>query len=316
MHIAIALIGGFVLLLGGGEVLVRNAARFSRTIGISPLMIGLTVVGFGTSMPELVTSIEAAIVGAPAIAVGNIVGSNIANSLLILGLGALAGPLAIETAALNRDCRVVMIASMLLLVAGFTTGLGRTAGSLFLLLLFGYVIFAYRQEKAGANQAPDIAAPPADRHSGTASVVQLLAIMAGIGGVILGAQFLVQGAIALAETAGLSHALIGLTIVAVGTSLPELVTTLVAAFRRQGQLALGNVLGSNIFNIFGIGGVTGIVAPGPVPSEMARVELPLLVAITVLIVAFAISGREISRREGGILVLAYAAYLIFAISRA
>jgi cation:H+ antiporter len=313
MNTVIALIGGFILLLGGGEVLVRGAARFSKTIGISPLMIGLTVVGFGTSMPELVTSIEAAIVGAPAIAVGNIVGSNIANSLLILGLAALAAPLAIETAALNRDCRVVMIASVLLLAAGFTTGLGRIAGSLFLLLLLGYVIFTYRQEKRAANHAVEI---PAQSHSAAAIAMPLLPILVGMGGVIFGAQLLVQGAIALAEIAGLSHALIGLTIVAVGTSLPELVTSIVAAIRKQGQLALGNVLGSNIFNIFGIGGVTGMVAPGPVPSEMTQVELPLLVAITLLIVGFAMSGREISRREGSVLVLVYLLYLAFAINRA
>ncbi|MFN4165526.1 MAG: calcium/sodium antiporter [Ferrovibrio sp.] len=313
MNTVIALIGGFILLLGGGEVLVRGAAHFSKTIGISPLMIGLTVVGFGTSMPELVTSIEAAIVGAPAIAVGNIVGSNIANSLLILGLAALAAPLAIETAALNRDCRVVMIASVLLLAAGFTTGLGRIAGSLFLLLLLGYVIFTYRQEKRAANHAVEI---PAQSHSAAAIAMPLLPILVGMGGVIFGAQLLVQGAIALAEIAGLSHALIGLTIVAVGTSLPELVTSIVAAIRKQGQLALGNVLGSNIFNIFGIGGVTGMVAPGPVPSEMTQVELPLLVAITLLIVGFAMSGREISRREGSVLVLVYLLYLAFAINRA
>lgn len=316
MHTAIALIAGFALLLGGGEVLVRGAERFSKIIGISPLMIGLTVVGFGTSMPELVTSIEAAIVGAPAIAVGNIVGSNLANSLLILGLAALAAPLAIESAALNRDCRIVMIASVLLLAAGFTTGLGRFAGALFLLLLLGYVIFAYRQEKGAADHAADIPAQPTERRSAAMIALPLLPIIAGMGCVIFGAQLLVQGAIALAEFAGLSHALIGLTIVAVGTSLPELITTLMAAFRRQGQLALGNVLGSNIFNIFGIGGVTGMVAPGPVPSEMARVELPLLVAVTSLIVAFAISGREISRREGSVLVLAYVAYLVYAINRA
>ncbi|MFN4278506.1 MAG: calcium/sodium antiporter [Ferrovibrio sp.] len=316
MSIGIALLGGFILLLGGGEVLVRGAARFSKTIGISPLMIGLTVVGFGTSMPELVTSIEAAIVGAPAIAVGNIIGSNLANSLLILGLAALAAPLAVETAALNRDCRVVMIASALLLAAGFTTGLGRIAGSLFLLLLLGYVIFAYRQEKQAANHAADIPMQPTERYSAAAVAMPLLPILLGMGGVIFGAQLLVQGAIALAELAGLSHALIGLTIVAVGTSLPELVTSIVAAIRKQGQLALGNVLGSNIFNIFGIGGVTGMVAPGPVPSEMAEVELPLLVVVTLLIVMFAISGREISRREGSVLVLAYLLYLAYAINRA
>lgn len=316
MSIVIALLGGFILLLGGGEVLVRGAARFSSTIGLSPLLIGLTVVGFGTSMPELVTSIEAAIVGAPAIAVGNIIGSNLANSLLILGLAALAAPLAIETVALNRDCRVVMVASVLLLAAGFTTGLGRIAGALFLLLLLGYVIFAYRQEKRAGNHAVDMPAQLTEKHSAVAIVMPLLPILAGMGGVIFGAQLLVQGAIALAEIAGLSHALIGLTIVAVGTSLPELITTLVAAFRRQGQIALGNILGSNIFNIFGIGGVTGMVAPGPVPAEMAQVELPLLVVVTLLIVGFAMSGREISRREGSVLVLAYVSYLVFVINRA
>lgn len=313
MYTAIALIAGFALLLGGGEMLVRGAARFSENIGISPLMIGLTVVGFGTSMPELVTSIEAASIGAPGIAVGNIVGSNIANSLLILGLAALAAPLSIETAALHRDCRAVMVASVLLLAAGFTVGLSQITGLVFLLLLLGYVIFAYHQEKHSAAHSQTRAA--AKRTLGM-MVAPLLPMVAGLAAVIFGAQFLVQGAIGLAEAAGLSQSLIGLTIVAVGTSLPELVTSVMAAFRKQGQLALGNVLGSNIFNIFGIGGVTAMVAPGPVPPEMTSVELPLLVASTGLIIAFAVSGREISRREGAMLVLAYLGYLAYAISRA
>lgn len=313
MYTAIALIAGFALLLGGGEMLVRGAARFSENIGISPLMIGLTVVGFGTSMPELVTSIEAASIGAPGIAVGNIVGSNIANGLLILGLAALAAPLSIETVALHRDCRTVMVASALLLAAGFTIGLSQITGMIFLLLLLGYVVFAYRQEKHSAAHSQ---ARVAAKRTLVMMVAPLLPMVAGLVAVIFGAQFLVQGGIALAEAAGLSQSLIGLTIVAVGTSLPELITSLMAAFRKQGQLALGNVLGSNIFNIFGIGGVTAMVAPGPVPPEMTSVELPLLVASTGLIIAFAVSGREISRREGAMLVLAYLAYLAYAINRA
>jgi cation:H+ antiporter len=316
MHTAIALFGGIALLLGGGEMLVRGAARFSRNIRISPLMIGLTVVGFGTSMPELVTSIEAASIGAAGIAVGNIVGSNIANGLLILGLSALASPLSIETAALNRDCRAVMVASVLLLAAGLTIGLGRIAGIIFLLMLVGYLVLAYRQEKRSSVPGGVSPAIHGVRLTPAAMAAPLLPMFAGLAGVIFGAQILVQGAVALADSAGLSHSLIGLTIVAVGTSLPELITSIVAAVRRQGQIALGNVLGSNIFNIFGIGGVTAMVAPGPVPPEMTSVELPLLVVSTGLIIVFSVSGREISRREGALLVLAYLTYLAYAINRA
>ena len=312
---------GLVLLVIGGDLLVRGAVRIAERLRLSPMLIGLTIVGMGTSTPELAASVQASLAGSPGIAVGNIVGSNIANSLLILGAAALIAPFAVKASALWRDGGVGLIAAVALLAAGATVGLTREAGLVFLAAIAGYIYYAYRQERVGATHSaaydrsaamegvdPDFGAhAPAKRRLWIA----LILFAAGLGLIVTGGGVLVSGAIGVAETLGVSDAVIGLTIVAIGTSLPELVTSAMAAWRRQGEMALGNVLGSNIYNILFIGGLTGVIAPTTVPPVIAGFDLPVLVGVTLLVMLFAYTGGRLSRREGAILVVAYAAYAAF-----
>jgi cation:H+ antiporter len=299
-------------------------------LGVSPLLIGLTLVGFGTSTPELVASVQAALIGSPGIAVGNIVGSNIANIFLIMGVSALICPLAVKSGALKRDGGVVLASALLLAAAAWTVGLTRPAGAVFTLLLVGYLVYAYRTErvadhghtaafvKAEAAEGADPALRPrrAEGSGWLAWAVPVLIAVAGLAVIILGGRLLVNGAVTLARVLGLSEEIIGLTIVAVGTSAPELVTSIVAALRRQSEVALGNVLGSNIYNALGIGGLTALIAPTPVPAQIARFDVPVMIGASALLLAFAWSGRRVSRREGGVLLaayLAYVGYLLFAL---
>jgi cation:H+ antiporter len=292
----------------------------AERLGMSPLLIGLTLVGFGTSTPELVTSVQAALAGSPGIAVGNIVGSNLANILLILGLSALLFPITVTTAALRRDGALVVATAAMLTVLGLVWTLDRLAGALFLACLAAYLAYAWRQERAAAGghtAAFERAEALREVHPGIGAehairLGLLLPVAMALGGlalVVVGGSFLVEGAIALARDLGVSETVIGLTIVAVGTSLPELVTSVVAALRRHADVALGNVLGSNIYNVLGIGGVTGLISPTIVPPEIARFDAPLMLAASLLLFVFAWTGLRIGRREGACLLAAYAAYV-------
>ena len=315
------LIAGLVLLVVGGELLVRGAVAIAGKLGVSPLMIGLTIVGMGTSMPELAASVQAALAGSPGIALGNIVGSNIANSMLILGVAALLAPIAVARGTLWRDGGVGVLAAVALLALGLTTGLGRVAGLTLIVLMVGYLVLAYRQEKRAAahSAAFDKAAAlenidPAlgtqtQRQSGWA--VSTAFLLAGLACIVGGGTLLVNAAVTIAREFGMSETLVGLTIVAVGTSLPELVTSAVAALRKQSEVALGNVLGSNIYNVLFIGGVTGTIAPTTVPESILGFDLPLLIAISLAVMAMAWTGARLSRIEGLALVAGYALYIAF-----
>ena len=313
------LIAGLVLLVLGGELLVRGAVAIAGKLGVSPLMIGLTIVGMGTSMPELAASVQAALAGSPGIALGNIVGSNIANSMLILGVAALLAPIAVARGTLWRDGGVGVLAVVALLALGLTTGLGRMAGLTLIVLMVGYLVLAYRQEKRAAahSAAFDKAAalenidPALDtqtqRQPGWA--VSTAFLLAGLACIVGGGTLLVNAAVA--REFGMSETLVGLTIVAVGTSLPELVTSAVAALRKQSEVALGNVLGSNIYNVLFIGGVTGTIAPTTVPQSILGFDLPLLIAVSLGVMVLAWTGARISRIEGLALVAGYALYIAF-----
>ncbi|NCP20320.1 MAG: calcium/sodium antiporter [Erythrobacter sp.] len=316
------LLGGLVLLVIGGELLVRGAVAIAGKLGVSPLMIGLTIVGMGTSMPELAASLQAALAGSPGIALGNIVGSNIANTLLILGVAALLAPIAVARGTLWRDGGVGVLAACALLAIAWTTGLGRIAGIALVAMMICYLVLAYRQERRAAAQhsaAFDKAvalenidpALSAEAERGTGWAVSLAFLLAGLGCIVGGGTLLVDAAVDLAIEFGMSETLVGLTIVAIGTSLPELVTSAVAAIRKQSEVALGNVLGSNIYNVFFIGGVTGIISPTPVPDTIARLDLPVLVGVSLLAMVLAFTGARLSRVEGLCLVLVYAVYLAF-----
>jgi len=328
----LALAGGLVLLVVGGELLVRGSVRVAERLGVSPLLIGLTLVGFGTSMPELVTSVEASLAGAPGIAIGNIVGSNIANILLILGIAALITPLTVSGIALRRDGTFVILTALLFTAAGFTVGLNVTSGVLFIAGLVAYMVFAYRQErntetvgteghtaafdKGEAFEQLDPGIHSKSDASGLISWVAPIAMaIAGLAIIIFGGRILVDSAIDLARILGMSESVIGLTIVAVGTSLPELVTSVVAALRKQTDIAVGNVLGSNIYNILGIGGVTGVIAPTPFPPEMLQLDLFVMIGASVLLYLFARNGK-ISRIEGGLMLAGYIGYIGYLLTSA
>ncbi len=304
---------GFVGLAIGGELLVRGAVAVARRLGVSPLMIGLTLVGFGTSMPELVTSVQAALVGAPGIAVGNVVGSNICNVLLILGAAAVLRPVTASAGAFRRDGAVLVGASLLCLWAILSGDIGRLVGALFVLLLVGFIAFIYFAER-GATAGPHAAEADATAPVRGGLGVAIPMFLGGVALTVLGARFLVMGAIDLALAMGVSDAVIGLTVVAIGTSLPELVTSVVAAIRRQSDVAFGNVIGSNIFNIFGILGVTALVQPIAVPAEIARLDIWVMLGATATLLVVTVTGWRITRWEGGLMLGGYAAYLGFQVA--
>ncbi|WP_085852324.1 calcium/sodium antiporter [Palleronia marisminoris] len=301
--LVLTLILGLVLLVAGGEALVRGAVALANRLGVSPLLIGLTVVGFGTSTPELVTSLQAAFAGAPGLAVGNIVGSNIANILLILGVAAMLSPVAVSRDAFRRDGGALILATVATTVIVVTGVLGRVGGAVLLGGLIAYIVVAYRMDRKTPT-------PPQDEL--TIEMPLWRASLYAVGGIaltILGARFLVSSATEIATAAGVSDTLVGLTIVAVGTSLPELVTAVMAAIRKQGDIAFGNVLGSNIYNVLGILGVTALARPLEVPAEIANFDIWVMGAATLILAAVAITGWKVTRGEGAGLVALYAAYI-------
>lgn len=311
---------GLVLLIAGGELLVRGAVRIAEHLGLSPMLIGLTIVGMGTSMPELAASVQAALAGSPGIALGNIVGSNIANLLLILGLAVALSPFAVPRGVLWRDGGVGLVCAAILIAAGYTLGLTRGVGILLVVGMFAYVYLAFRQEKAGAGHGAaydkalaleeiDPALVPSDKPEGSIALAGVF-FLAGIALIVSGGSLLVDAAIAISTSLGVSDEVIGLTVVAVGTSLPELVTSAIAAIKRQGEIALGNVLGSNVYNILFIGGVTGIVAPTQIPASILQFDLLVLLAVSAIVMLFAYTGGRLSRLEGFVLVAGYAGYTI------
>ncbi len=307
---------GFAGLVAGGELLVRSAVAIARRFGVSPLMIGLTLVGFGTSVPELVTSLQAVFSGAPGISVGNVVGSNICNILLVLGAAALLRPVAASAAAFGRDGSMLVVATLVCLWVILQGEIGRAIGAVFVLSLAGYIVLTWLDEREGGADPDDPYAAEAEDvapvHGGMPVATALFA--AGVVLTVLGARFLVDAAIELSRDLGVSEAVIGLTVVAIGTSLPELVTSIVAAVRRHDDVAFGNILGSNLFNIFGILGVTALAKPIPVPPEIARLDIWVMVAATVLLLVVTITGWRITRLEGALMLGSYGAYLAFLVA--
>ena len=311
------ILGGLVLLAIGGELLVRGAVGVAYRLNISPLLAGLTIVGFGTSTPELATSIQAAFAGAPGIALGNVIGSNIANILLILGATALLAPIVVEPAAFRRDGIALAGSTVLCVVAVLLGVVGAVMGMVLLAALIGYLYWAYQSEKGSgdAEEARHEAETAAAMPPSPSTFALALMVVGGLAGAIFGARLLVEGAVAIASAAGISEAVIGLTIVAVGTSLPELVACLVAVYRKHPEVALGNIVGSNIYNVLGILGITGIIYPLEVPAEIAHFDIWALVGVTALLLVQLRSGWRVSRAEGALLVSLFAAYTVFLLMR-
>lgn len=299
---------GLVLLYFGAEGLVRGSSSLALRIGLTPLVVGLTVVAFGTSAPELVVSLRAALAGQGDISVGNVVGSNICNIGLILGLSALICPIATSSRVVRVDIPVMLGVTGLSLVVLSQGGVTRAEGGLLTVLLLGYLIFTVRlAEKSPDDQmASEFAGVVRVSKRGLA--VDLLMVAGGLGLLVLGARFLVDGAVIIARAFGWSEALIGLTIVAVGTSLPELATSLVAAVKKEADIAVGNIVGSNIFNLLGILGITALVTPLQA-AGIGAVDLVAMAAFSVVLWPFAFRGGRICRGEGAALLAAYISFV-------
>ncbi len=310
----VLLLSGLAALVAGGDLLVRGAVALARRLRVPPLVIGLTLVGFGTSAPELVTSLQAALSGAPGIALGNVVGSNIGNVLLILGLAALLAPIAVDRRALLRDGTVLAMATAATLAVLVQGSVGRLAGAGLVAALVVYLAAVLVAERRRADGPETAATPDA---TGVAPLLPMARLtLAGLALTILGARLLVDGARGLAEAAGVSETLIGLTIVAIGTSAPELVTSVMAARKGAGDVAFGNILGSNIFNLTGILGLTALVVPLQVPVEILALDAWVMAGVTALLLVLAATGTRVSRGEGAVLLTGYAAYLGWLIATA
>ncbi|WP_394689985.1 calcium/sodium antiporter [Hoeflea sp.] len=297
------LVAGLALLTFGADYLVRGAVSLANRLGMPPLLIGLTVVGFGTSMPELLVSLQAALGGAPAIAVGNVVGSNIANILLIIGLAAVISPIAARIPNLGRDMVMMLAAAAIVLGLGYLGIIGFWSGAAMFIMLVAYlawVTYSGHVTHDAADEGLNV------RLGGWK---EALFILGGLAGLFIGADLLVKAATSIAREFGISEAVIGLTIVAVGTSLPELATSVVAAFRRHSEMALGNVVGSNIFNILGILGITAMVVPIPVDPSIASFDIPFMVGVSLAFSALIMLVGHIGRFAGLAMLAIYAGYV-------
>ncbi len=300
------LLAGLAGLFLGGEALVRGSVGIAQRLAMPPLLIGLTVVGFGTSTPELLVSVDAALRGVSDIALGNVVGSNIANILLIVGVSALVWPIRVSGDTLKRDTAVMMAAAVIL-VPIFAFGMmGRVAGGILFASLVAYLVFAYRQSRnAPVADEGDLPVPARGLW------LSLIWVIGGLVALMFGARFMVDGAVTIARTFGVSEAFIGLTVVAVGTSLPEIATSLIAALRRQSEIAIGNIVGSNIFNILGILGLTAIIAPIPVAGRFLTFDLPIMIAVS-LVLTLLLRRQTVGRGIGIVMLVAYAGYVFAA----
>jgi cation:H+ antiporter len=302
---------GVALLTVGGEALIRGSLAAARRLGVSPLLSGLVIVGFGTSAPELVVSVDAALNQQPDIAIGNVVGSNIGNIFLILGTCALITPLAVRPMALRRDAVTVVAASILFIVLVGGNALGPVNAAILLISLVAYLVWAYWSERLHASPSAELHKAEAEELSALPkSVVWTVTILiTGLVLLIAGSQVLLLGAIGIAEQFGVSEAVIGLTLVAVGTSLPELSISVIAALRRHADVAVGNVLGSNIFNLLGILGVSALLQPLPVHARILQFDQWVMLGSSVLLLVFLYTGRRLSRLEGGVLLVGYGVYV-------
>ena len=310
---------GLAVLVVGADVLVRGASRLAVSFGVSPLVVGLTVVAFGTSAPEMAVSVGSALAGSPDLAIGNVVGSNIANVLLILGISALITPLLVDEQIIRQEIPIMIGASALLVVMALDGNIGLLESIALFGLVIAYTVFLVVQSRRASKAVQDefeteIPTSTWDRHW----AVQVGLIVGGLVMLVVGADWLVDSAVAFARAFGVSDLVIGLTVVAVGTSMPEIATSIVAAMRGQRDIAVGNVVGSNVFNILAVLGAAGIASGVGLPvSEAARnFDLWVMLAVAFACLPIMITGREIARWEGGVFLAYYAAYTAWLVLQA
>ncbi|MFP6711840.1 MAG: calcium/sodium antiporter [Rhodospirillales bacterium] len=309
MYVMVA--GGFILLLAGAEVMLRGAIGLADKFGISKLVVGMTVVAFGTSAPELLVSLNATLAGSSGLAIGNVVGSNIANILLVLGVAALLMPIAVEPAALKRDGWMLLTGTGLFMALAVRGEIDLFAGVVLLAYFIGFLVYSYLREKTSIDSVGEMYEHEVDDIDGVPhSLLKIMVfLILGFAGLIYGADLLVEGGVAIARIFGVSEAVIGLTVIAFGTTLPELAATVVAALRKHSDVAIGNIVGSNIFNVVGIVGVVSVIAPMEVPARVINLDIWIMAAATLILMPYMIGRRERLGRFEAFLFLA--AYLIY-----
>lgn len=308
MEIFLLLFFGLLLLFVGGELLVRGSSSLAISIGLTPLVVGLTVVAFGTSSPELVVSIQAALKGNSAISIGNVVGSNIANIALILGLSAVIRPVTVQSTAVLREIPFMIFVSLIFSILVFFRHIAFLAGFLFISLLILYIIFSIYNSKKGASQ--EMIEPIKTKYS---ILISTLFVILGLIGLAFGSDLFIEGSVKLARILGASEFLIGLTVVAVGTSLPELVTSIVASVKKESDILVGNIVGSNIFNILAIIGIAAMITTINL-SQTNMIDLLVMMFFSVIIFPMSILNKLISRREGVLLLIGYLVYIIYLVN--
>ena len=306
------LIVGFLLLIFSGDFLVKGAVSIALKLRLSTLVIGMTIVSFGTSAPELLVSIKAALGGHPDISIGSVVGSNISNIALILGITALVFPITVSKATLRIDWPMMMLSTLLFVVVVMDGELSAWEGILFIVFLISFIVWLIRNSRKGSAVSAAVDEVNEEKKN--------LPLWKGIGlvglgavGLVLGADLMLKGAVEIARYYDVSERIIGLTIVAFGTSLPELITSCVAAFRKEADISIGNLIGSNIFNILAILGITSIIHPISVSSSIINSDNYILLGITFLVFPLMYFGKKLTRAKGLLLFFVYAAYLIYLI---
>jgi len=318
-------LGGFVLLYFGAEGLVKGSSSLARSLGVTPIVIGLTVVAFGTSAPELVVSLISSIKGKSMIAVGNVVGSNICNIALVLGLAAVFQPITSDKSVVKRDIPLMLAISVYLLVLSLNSRLGRIEGAtlftgIILYTLFNYFIAMRESKQASDGEVVAVASKVEEIEYVTSRPWQIFLIVIGIMGVVFGAQIVVESAVKIMQILGVSEKFIGLTIVAFGTSLPELATSVVAALRKEMDISIGNLVGSNVFNIMSVLGAASLVRPIPIPGGFIESGLVIdyfVMMFTSFLPWLLMRKTYTVKRSGGfILLLCYVAYIVYLIVKA
>jgi cation:H+ antiporter len=305
----ISLVLGLILLLVSGKYLVESSVALARHFRIPTGIIGLTIVAFGTSAPELLVSIQAAVHGHPDMAVGNVIGSNISNILLVLGLTTIIFPLFVQQESIVRDWPIMMGVSLVLLLFLLDNQITRVEGLLMVLLMAGYVFYSVRQ----ARLPRYVDATEAAVMQRTAWWVAAIIFLVACAGLAFGASLLVENAAVMAGQFGISERVISITMVAVGTSLPELATSLIAALKKETEISIGNILGSNIMNIISVLGITAVIKPIETVPEILRIDMPWMLGAAVLLFLFMIPARRgrINRIEGSVMLMCYATYIYF-----
>lgn len=304
------MLGGLAVLVAGAEILVRGSVGTALRFGLTPLLIGLTIVAFGTSAPELVVSIQAANNGSDDIALGNIIGSNISNIALILGLAAMIQPLKVQASIIRKDVPILLGTSLLLVFFLMDGVITQLEGVIFFLGVVVFTVVSVRMAKKETSEEVKEEFEDVIPEKKLPLWLNIVMIVVGLGLLILGAKWLVDGAIEIASSVGLSEAVVGLTIVAVGTSLPELATSVMAAIKKEGDIAIGNVVGSNIFNILCILGITAMILPVS-QGGITTVDILLMLGLTVLLLPVLKSGYIVSRFEGAVLLVIYISYTAY-----